>query len=40
VLGGILKKGKLKVGDEIEIKPGIKDKKTNKFQSIVFNKFK
>lgn len=30
VLGGILKKGKLKVGDEIEIKPGISEKKENK----------
>lgn len=29
VLGGILKKGKLKVGDEIEIKPGISTKKHN-----------
>jgi translation initiation factor 2 subunit 3 len=29
VLGGILKKGKLKVGDEIEIKPGLSIKKTN-----------
>ena len=29
VLGGILKKGKLKVGDEIEIKPGIYEKKAN-----------
>ncbi len=29
VLGGILKKGKLKVGDEIEIKPGLVDKKHN-----------
>ncbi len=29
VLGGILKKGKLKVGDEIEIKPGINIKKNN-----------
>ncbi|MDP2628336.1 MAG: translation initiation factor IF-2 subunit gamma [Nanoarchaeota archaeon] len=29
VLGGILKKGKLKVGDEIEIKPGILVKKSN-----------
>ncbi|MFH1365550.1 MAG: translation initiation factor IF-2 subunit gamma [archaeon] len=29
VLGGILKKGKLKVGDEIEIKPGIIVKKAN-----------
>ena len=27
VLGGILKKGKLKVGDEIEIKPGMSTKK-------------
>ncbi len=29
VLGGILKKGTLKVGDEIEIKPGLSIKKTN-----------
>jgi translation initiation factor 2 subunit 3 len=29
VLGGILKKGKLKVGDEIEIKPGLSIKKAN-----------
>jgi translation initiation factor 2 subunit 3 len=29
VLGGILKKGKLKVGDEIEIKPGILEKKAH-----------
>jgi translation initiation factor 2 subunit 3 len=28
VLGGILKKGKLKIGDEIEIKPGISAKKS------------
>lgn len=31
ILGGILKKGKLKVGDEIEIKPGITKKKQNKY---------
>jgi len=29
VLGGILKKGKLKVGDKIEIKPGLSIKKAN-----------
>jgi len=29
VLGGILKKGELKVGDEIEIKPGLSTKKAN-----------
>ncbi|OGJ12556.1 translation initiation factor IF-2 subunit gamma [Candidatus Pacearchaeota archaeon RBG_19FT_COMBO_34_9] len=29
ILGGILKKGKLKVGDEIEIKPGLMIKKAN-----------
>ena len=29
VLGGILKKGKLKVNDEIEIKPGLSTKKAN-----------
>ncbi len=36
VLGGILKKGKLKVGDEIEIKPGITVKKANQihYQSL------
>lgn len=31
VLGGILKKGKLHVGDEIEIKPGLSVKKANQF---------
>ena len=31
VLGGILKKGKLKIGDEIEIKPGLSIKKTNQY---------
>ena len=36
VLGGILKKGKLKVGDEIEIKPGLLIKKANQksYQSL------
>jgi translation initiation factor 2 subunit 3 len=36
VLGGILKKGKLKVGDEIEIKPGLSIKKANQqtYQSL------
>jgi translation initiation factor 2 subunit 3 len=29
VLGGILKKGKMKIGDEIEIKPGLSVKKAN-----------
>ena len=29
VLGGILKEGKLKIGDEIEIKPGLMTKKAN-----------
>jgi translation initiation factor 2 subunit 3 len=29
VLGGVLKRGRLKVGDEIEIKPGISIKKNN-----------
>jgi translation initiation factor 2 subunit 3 len=35
-LGGILKKGKLKVGDEIEIKPGLNLKKNNQtiYQSL------
>ena len=32
ILGGILKKGKLKVGDEIEIKPGVSVKKANKYE--------
>lgn len=32
ILGGILKKGTLKEGDEIEIKPGISEKKENKLQ--------
>lgn len=32
VLGGILKRGRLKVGDEIEIKPGMKIKKANQFE--------
>jgi len=31
VLGGILKKGKLKIGEEIEIKPGLSIKKNNQF---------
>jgi len=31
ILGGILKKGTLKVGDEIEIKPGLSQKKHNEF---------
>ena len=31
VLGGILKQGKLKLGDEIEIKPGLSIKKNNQF---------
>lgn len=31
VLAGILKKGVLKIGDEIEIKPGITEKHANKF---------
>ncbi|MCK5043640.1 translation initiation factor IF-2 subunit gamma [Candidatus Pacearchaeota archaeon] len=37
VLGGILKKGKLKVGDEIEIKPGLSIKKANQqtYQTLV-----
>ncbi len=37
VLGGILKKGKLKVGDEIEIKPGLSSKKANQqsYQPII-----
>ena len=34
VLGGILKKGVLKVGDEIEIKPGLSVKKNNKYSYI------
>ncbi len=37
VLGGILKKGKLEVGDEIEIKPGLSIKKANQhtYQSLI-----
>ncbi len=37
VLGGILKKGKLKVGDEIEIKPGLSIKRANQqmYQTLV-----
>lgn len=31
ILGGILKQGKLKVGDEIEIKPGLSVKRNNQF---------
>jgi translation initiation factor 2 subunit 3 len=31
ILGGILKQGKLKVGDEIEIKPGVTIKKQNQY---------
>jgi len=31
VLGGVLKKGKIKIGDEIEIKPGISLKKENQY---------
>lgn len=34
VLGGILKQGKLNVGDEIEIKPGLSVKKNNKYEYI------
>ncbi len=34
VLGGILKQGKLKVGDEIEIKPGLSEKKNNQYTYI------
>jgi translation initiation factor 2 subunit 3 len=39
VLGGILKKGKLKVGDEIEIKPGLNIKKNNQttYQTLTAN---
>ncbi len=37
ILGGILKKGKLKVGDEIEIKPGLIVKKANQqnYQTLI-----
>lgn len=37
VLGGVLKKGKLKVGDEIEIKPGLNLKKNNQtiYQTLI-----
>ncbi|MEK6859678.1 MAG: translation initiation factor IF-2 subunit gamma [Nanoarchaeota archaeon] len=31
VIAGILKKGKLKIGDEIEIKPGVMEKQANQF---------
>jgi translation initiation factor 2 subunit 3 len=31
VIAGILKKGKIKIGDEIEIKPGIVEKQANQF---------
>jgi len=31
VIAGVLKKGSLKIGDEIEIKPGITEKKANQF---------
>lgn len=34
ILGGILKQGKLTVGDELEIKPGISVKKNNKYEYI------
>ncbi len=37
VLGGVLKKGKLKVGDEIEIKPGIIIKKANQINHQTLN---
>ena len=35
VVGGSISRGKLEVGDEIEIKPGIKDEKANKWNPIV-----
>jgi len=37
VLGGILKKGKLKIGDEIEIKPGLNTRKHNQqtYQTLI-----
>ena len=34
VVGGSLSRGKLKVGDEIEIRPGLKDEKSQKWNSI------
>ncbi len=34
VVGGSLSRGKLKVGDEIEIKPGLKDEKSGKWNPI------
>lgn len=37
VLGGTLKRGKLKVGDEIEIKPGIAIKEANQIKYKTFN---
>ncbi len=35
VIGGSLVRGELKVGDEIEIKPGILDEKTSRFEPVV-----
>jgi translation initiation factor 2 subunit 3 len=35
VLGGSLVRGELRVGDEIEIKPGLMDEKTGKYEAIV-----
>ncbi len=35
VVGGSLSRGRIRVGDEIEIRPGLKDEKTNKWNSIV-----
>ncbi|HDD36512.1 MAG TPA: translation initiation factor IF-2 subunit gamma, partial [Archaeoglobus veneficus] len=34
VVGGSLSRGRLKVGDEIEIRPGLKDEKSQKWNSI------
>lgn len=35
VIGGSLIQGEFKIGDEIEIKPGVYDKKTNKYEPII-----
>ncbi len=35
VVGGSLSRGRIRVGDEIEIRPGLKDEKTNKWKPIV-----
>ena len=35
VIGGSITQGTFKVGDEIEIKPGLTNEKTGKYESIV-----